>query len=143
MVDGRAEVVNAFPRCVSREGNLRALAPRVGSSRPATASGAASRGCLEATFGCGRSSRPTTRRCASRRPRASLVAPRGRDAPSECRCGGIMTGRLQPTDCRLFGRACRPDAPVGACMVSTEGVCRIWYEHGALARGQRRVRSVP
>jgi hydrogenase expression/formation protein HypD len=50
----------------------------------------------------------------------------------ECRCGGIMTGRLVPTDCVLFGRRCRPDSPVGACMVSTEGVCRIWHEHGAV-----------
>jgi len=53
----------------------------------------------------------------------------------ECRCGGIMTGRLTPTDCALFGRRCRPDTPVGACMVSTEGACRIWYEHG-VGRGE-------
>jgi hydrogenase expression/formation protein HypD len=23
-----------------------------------------------------------------------------------------------------------PDAPVGACMVSSEGTCRIWHEYG-------------
>jgi hydrogenase expression/formation protein HypD len=57
--------------------------------------------------------------------------PVARADAAECRCGGIMTGLLQPTDCRLFGTSCRPDAPVGACMVSTEGVCRIWHEHGA------------
>jgi hydrogenase expression/formation protein HypD len=41
-----------------------------------------------------------------------------------------MIGRADPGDCRLFGTTCRPDAPVGACMVSTEGICRIWHEHG-------------
>ena len=39
-------------------------------------------------------------------------------------------GRAEPGDCRLFGTACRPDAPVGACMVSSEGICRIWHENG-------------
>lgn len=48
----------------------------------------------------------------------------------ECRCGGIMTGRETPTDCPLYGKECRPETPVGACMVSTEGICRIWHEHG-------------
>jgi hydrogenase expression/formation protein HypD len=35
-----------------------------------------------------------------------------------------------PHDCNLFGNACTPDAPVGACMVSTEGTCRIWHQYG-------------
>ena len=42
-----------------------------------------------------------------------------------------MIGKLTPSDCGLFGRQCRPETPVGACMVSTEGACRIWYENGA------------
>ena len=37
-----------------------------------------------------------------------------------------------PSDCTLFGNACVPDAPVGACMVSTEGTCRIWHEYGGI-----------
>src|SRR5690606_36724176 len=60
---------------------------------------------------------------------AAPVTPRA--GAEECRCGAIMTGRLQPTDCGLFGGRCQPSTPVGACMVSTEGVCRIWHEHGA------------
>ena len=47
-----------------------------------------------------------------------------------CRCGDIMAGLARPTDCRLFGRECRIESPVGACMVSSEGTCRIWQQYG-------------
>lgn len=47
-----------------------------------------------------------------------------------CLCGRIMSGSARPDDCGLFGTRCRPEFPVGACMVSTEGACRIWLEHG-------------
>jgi hydrogenase expression/formation protein HypD len=56
------------------------------------------------------------------------------DAPSalvkDCVCGDIMAGVSRPSDCRLFGAQCTPDHPVGACMVSTEGSCRIWHQYG-------------
>jgi hydrogenase expression/formation protein HypD len=48
----------------------------------------------------------------------------------ECICGNIMAGIAKPQDCRLFGKECTPQAPVGACMVSSEGTCKIWYEYG-------------
>ena len=48
----------------------------------------------------------------------------------QCLCGDIMAGIASPTDCTLFGKACVPDAPVGACMVSSEGTCRIWHQYG-------------
>jgi hydrogenase expression/formation protein HypD len=41
-----------------------------------------------------------------------------------------MAGIASPADCRLFGKECIPDAPVGACMVSSEGTCRIWQQYG-------------
>jgi hydrogenase expression/formation protein HypD len=41
-----------------------------------------------------------------------------------------MAGIKSPTDCTLYGRACLPDSPVGACMVSSEGTCRIWHQYG-------------
>ncbi len=46
-----------------------------------------------------------------------------------CRCGDLMLGKLEPEDCPLFGRACRPENPVGPCMVSTEGACGIHYRY--------------
>lgn len=45
---------------------------------------------------------------------------------SACRCAEVLTGRLSPAQCPLFGKACMPLSPQGACMVSTEGSC---YHH--------------
>ncbi len=53
-----------------------------------------------------------------------------RPLAGECICGKIMAGIASPSDCTLFGGQCVPDAPVGACMVSSEGTCRIWSEYG-------------
>jgi len=43
--------------------------------------------------------------------------------PEGCRCGEILAGKIGPRECPLFGRACTPEDPVGACMVSSEGTC--------------------
>ena len=43
-----------------------------------------------------------------------------------------MIGRANPVDCSLFKKTCTPQDPVGACMVSSEGTCRIWHEYGGL-----------
>ena len=47
-----------------------------------------------------------------------------------CRCGEVLRGKLDPFDCPLFGGACTPEAPVGACMVSSEGTCAAAYKYG-------------
>lgn len=47
-----------------------------------------------------------------------------------CRCGEVLRGLIRPTECRLFGKACSPEHPVGACMVSVEGACAAWYKYG-------------
>lgn len=44
-----------------------------------------------------------------------------------CRCGDVLQGKILPSDCPLFGKACNPDHPVGACMVSDEGACSAFY----------------
>jgi hydrogenase expression/formation protein HypD len=54
--------------------------------------------------------------------RFSLEAIVGREPPG-CRCGEILSGTAEPAQCPLFGKACTPDRPVGACMVSNEGTC--------------------
>ena len=51
-------------------------------------------------------------------------------AARQCLCGAILSGLASPADCALFGRDCAPETPVGACMVSTEGTCRIAFEYG-------------
>lgn len=47
-----------------------------------------------------------------------------------CRCGDVLQGKIRPTGCPLFGKACNPDHPVGACMVSDEGACSAFYTYG-------------
>jgi len=47
-----------------------------------------------------------------------------------CRCGEILKGLIEPKDCKLYGEKCTPENPVGACMVSEEGSCSIYYRYG-------------
>lgn len=49
-----------------------------------------------------------------------------------CRCGGVLTGKIRPSDCPLFGKGCTPENPVGPCMVSSEGTCSAYYKYGNL-----------
>ncbi|HWR59606.1 MAG TPA: hydrogenase formation protein HypD [Thermodesulfovibrionales bacterium] len=51
--------------------------------------------------------------------------------PQTCACGDILRGVKTPAECPLFGSACTPESPVGACMVSTEGSCAAYYKYGA------------
>jgi len=44
-----------------------------------------------------------------------------------CRCADILKGIISPTSCLLFARRCRPDSPIGPCMVSSEGSCNAYY----------------
>jgi hydrogenase expression/formation protein HypD len=50
----------------------------------------------------------------------------GVDVQSGCRCHLVIVGKIRPTECPLFMKACTPQKPVGACMVGIEGTCRIW-----------------
>ncbi len=49
---------------------------------------------------------------------------------SACRCGDVLRGVCLPADCPMFGEACTPSDPVGACMVSSEGSCAAYYRYG-------------
>lgn len=49
--------------------------------------------------------------------------------PTRCIAGDIMRGNKQVADCPLFGVACTPEHPVGAPMVSAEGVCAAYYSY--------------
>jgi len=50
--------------------------------------------------------------------------------PEGCICGDILRGVKTPLDCKLFGKACTPEYPVGPCMVSSEGTCSAYYLYG-------------
>ncbi|MGH9564816.1 MAG: hydrogenase formation protein HypD [Candidatus Angelobacter sp.] len=51
--------------------------------------------------------------------------------PRAAQCGEVLKGVLKPAQCKLFGRECTPEHPIGALMVSTEGSCAAYhnYEH--------------
>ena len=123
--EGKPRLENAYPRAVRREGNRLAqrmltecFEPRdvlwrgLGQIRE---SGLALRQELrefdaEARFG---------------------IQPACKEAPTACRCGDVICGRLPPACCPLFGKACTPEDPVGPCMVSSEGACAAAYKYSS------------
>jgi hydrogenase expression/formation protein HypD len=50
--------------------------------------------------------------------------------PPGCDCARVVLGKIYPNECILYGRACTPRHPIGPCMVSDEGACRIWWAGG-------------
>jgi hydrogenase expression/formation protein HypD len=50
--------------------------------------------------------------------------------PPGCDCARVVLGKIYPNECILYGRACTPRRPIGPCMVSDEGACRIWWSTG-------------
>ena len=52
------------------------------------------------------------------------------EMPPGCDCARVVLGKIYPNQCRLYGTACTPRNPVGPCMVSDEGACRIWWANG-------------
>ena len=50
--------------------------------------------------------------------------------PPGCDCAQVVLGKIYPNECKLFGTACKPRSPIGPCMVSDEGACRIWWAGG-------------
>lgn len=55
---------------------------------------------------------------------------RAGEMPPGCDCAKVVLGKIYPNECRLYGKACVPRNPVGPCMVSDEGACRIWWANG-------------
>ena len=128
--DGESTVVNMFPRCVTREGNLRAQEQLWLVIRPI---GGRWRGIAHVPNGNLRLRDEWAHLDARRRFTIDLASLWDEAPPAlaqHCICGDIMAGISSPTDCALYGNACVPDTPVGACMVSSEGTCRIWQQYG-------------
>ena len=130
--DGEPRVVNAFPRCVTAEGNRNALAQLWRVFAPV---GGRWRGIAHVPNGNLRL-RDEWAHLDTRRRFDIDLASLWDFAPAalaqDCICGNIMAGIASPHDCALFGRECVPGRPVGACMVSSEGTCRIWHQYGGV-----------
>jgi hydrogenase expression/formation protein HypD len=128
--ENRPAVVNMFPRCVTRDGNRNAQQQLWRVFRPI---GGQWRGIAHVPNGNLRL-RDEYSWIDARRRFAIDVAALWNQAPStlvrQCICGSIMAGIASPADCPLFAKECQPDTPVGACMVSSEGTCKIWHQYG-------------
>ena len=52
--------------------------------------------------------------------------------PKSCQCGEVLKGAIKPWQCKVFGRACTPETPLGALMVSSEGACAAYFNYGGV-----------
>ncbi len=123
--EGRAVVENQYTRAVTRDGNTKAqrlmaeiLEPR--SVFEWRGLGQVPRSALQIR-------EPYARFDAERR---FELEPRAAPDHRACQCGAVLRGAIKPTDCKVFGTACTPETPLGACMVSAEGACAAYYSYG-------------
>ena len=121
---GKPTVTNAYSRSVSESGNVvaRRVMEQVFEIVPARWRGL---GVIPAS---GLSMRPEFARFDA--AKAFDVDPGETILPEGCCCGEVIRGVLRPDACPLFRRVCNPLAPVGPCMVSTEGTCAAYYQYG-------------
>jgi hydrogenase expression/formation protein HypD len=128
--DGTPRVENMYPRCVTPLGNRNAQQQLWRVFRTV---GGMWRGIAHVPNGNLRL-RDEFARVDTRKKFRIDVKRLWNNAPSTltqlCMCGDIMAGIASPSHCSLFGKECTPDNPVGACMVSSEGTCRIWHQYG-------------
>ena len=124
IVEGRAVVENAYPSAVKPEGNPKALRMMNEVFEPCDI---VWRG-FPSIPGSGLKLKPQFEQYdALKKFNIGLV---DKKVTTGCLCNQLLRGIKEPTDCKLFGKACTPLKPVGACMVSSEGACRIWYTYG-------------
>jgi hydrogenase expression/formation protein HypD len=129
---GEPAVVNRYPRCVRPEGNAEAgrfieLVFEV-ADVPWRGFGVIPAGGLSLRSEYARFDARASRRADPAEPK--VVA---------CLSGDILSGRIKPPACPLFGSACTPETPAGAPMVSSEGACAAYFRY---ARTEGPVSSV-
>ena len=114
-----AQVMNFYPSIVSAEGNTRAQDLVV---KYFQATDAAWRG-MGIVPGTGMELRPEYEKYDA--GSKALVEDNKRN--KACCCDQILMGKMQPQQCPLFGKVCKPLTPQGACMVSEEGSCHSMF----------------
>jgi hydrogenase expression/formation protein HypD len=126
--EGRHEVENQYVRSVRREGNepARDLVARVFQVVDRAWRGI---GVIPSSgFGL----RPEFAAWDAER-RFALDSIRAEE-PKACRAGDVLRGRIKPFECDAFGKACKPESPLGAPMVSSEGACAAYYNFARFGR---------
>jgi hydrogenase expression/formation protein HypD len=59
--------------------------------------------------------------------------------PKPCQCGEVLKGAIKPWQCKVFGKQCTPETPLGALMVSSEGACAAYYQYGGVPKNKEKV----
>lgn len=128
---GRVAVANPYQRCARLEGNpvARGLIDEVFAvaTIPWRGLGPIPDGGLQL--------RPAFQDFDARRrfPRTEAL---GASPQDQSPCGDVLTGRIKPPECPLFGTTCTPHAPLGAPMVSSEGACAAYFRYGRIPETQ-------
>ncbi len=121
---GIYKIMNNYPRAVRDGGNEKSMAILADVFEPVDAEW---RG-LGAIPGSGLRLKPAYAALDARR--RFVIKPDSAPARHGCRCGDVLRGLIDPPACPLFNKACRPDRPLGPCMVSSEGSCCAWVTYG-------------
>jgi hydrogenase expression/formation protein HypD len=119
--DGKARLENEYSRIVKWEGNTRALDMM---NRAFEVTGGNWRG-------IGRLPDSALKlreelKAFDAREKFGVHVEEGKDILLGCECHLVIIGKIKPDECPMFMKACTPAKPVGACMVSSEGTCRVW-----------------
>ena len=119
--EGAHRVENAYPRAVSREGNVKAKRLMYEAFEPFDVEW---RG-FPVIPASGLRLKPEFEGYDAQKKFDIEI--RHVDKHSACICDKVLRGVARPSDCRLFAKACTPRTPIGPCMVSHEGACKIWH----------------
>ena len=123
LTDGVTKVKIQYLRGVKKEGNLKARAIMDEVFQPITVNW---RGLGEIP----KSGLVLREKFAAFDARRYFSAPEINSQPNRaCRCGEVLRGLIQPSDCDLFNTACTPASPIGPCMVSNEGSCAAFFRY--------------
>jgi hydrogenase expression/formation protein HypD len=129
VVEGRSEVENQYARCVSQEGNQKALEAIFEVFEPREYFEWRGLGSIA------HSGMKLRGKYAHFDAEQKFSVPGLRIAdPKACQCGEILKGVKKPWECKVFGTACTPETPIGSCMVSSEGACAAYYNFGRLSK---------
>jgi hydrogenase expression/formation protein HypD len=121
--DGRAEVEVAYSRGVNEHGNPTAQALIAEVFEPCDAEWRGI-GCIPGT---GLAIRTEYGEFDAAN-RFEVTLPPVKEIPG-CQCGEVLRGITLPFQCKLFGKGCTPEHPIGPCMVSSEGSCAAYYRY--------------
>lgn len=113
---GKGEVMNFYPQVVSASGNQKA---KVLVDKYFVEADAAWRG-----MGVIPMTGKVLRKEYAQYDAGSLNLTEDNKKNKACCCDKILMGKMEPNQCPLFGKVCKPLTPQGACMVSEEGSCR-------------------